>query len=202
MQNSDKVPFDPGFSEFSVKIPVEAPLVLDQIAKLKQPHQKKFEFQKFEMQLTPVIKNCVAVYLGCILWGSYLYHRYKEEPKEIYGNIIKELPEEQREKFDYSGEIEFVIGFIEKINKASNYYLRKPSRIRENLITYCQSYKEFLELNNNFKCLDKTNEIRLPAVVSHFENYDVSKLEELKTKIEEIINSDKIDRILELGFYK
>jgi len=202
MQNENKVPFDPGFSEFSVKIPEKASLILDQIAKLKQPHQKKFEFQKFEIQIAPIVKNCAAVYLGCILWGSYLYHRHKDEPKEIYGNIVKELSEEQRKNLDYSVEIDFTIEFIEKMNKAGSYYLRKPSKVGAELIPYCEAYKEFVKLNNNFKDLDKTDEIRLPEMLSHFESYDDSKLDELKTKIEEIINSDKIDRLLELGFYK
>ncbi|HSA06938.1 MAG TPA: hypothetical protein P5556_07140 [Candidatus Gastranaerophilales bacterium] len=202
MQTENKVPFDPGFSDFSVKIPEEAFLVFDQITKLKQPHQKKFEFQKFEMYISSIIKNCVAVYLGCILWGSYLYYRHKNDPKEIYGNIIKEIPEDQRENLNYDKEINFIIELINKLNNASNYYLRKNATAGKELILYCEAYKEFTSLNNNFLNLENTDRIKLPNAVSHFVNYDDQRLDELKIKIEEIINSQKINQLLEIGFYK
>ena len=199
---NNKVPFDPGYSKFSAQIPQEVTLVLDQIAGLKKPHQKKFEFQKFEMQVAPAIKNSAAIYLGCILWGSYLSHRYKDDPKEISGNVMKEIPQEQQENFDHNKEIDFLTDFIDKLDKSSIYYLKRPAKSGKELIPYLEAYREFTALNNNFFELDSTDQIKLPGAVAHFENYDAQKLDELKLRIEEIINSGKIDRILELGFYQ
>ncbi len=199
MQN--KVPFDPGYHEFSIKIPAEAGDIIDEIARLKKSHQRKFEFQKFEMQLVPAIKQCAAIYLGCILWGSYLFHRYKSGPKEIEGNVIMELPLEQRNSIDYSLEINFIAGLIEKLNKTSTYHLRRPSRIGNSLTPILGAYREFCELNNHFKAINRTDRIKLPAAVDHFKDYDEQKLEALKVKIEEILASKKIEKLLEVGFY-
>lgn len=197
----DTVPFDPGFSEFSIYIPVEAEAVIDEIARLKKQHQKKFEFQKFEIQVSPALKQRCAVYLGCILWGSYLFYRYKDDPKIISGNIIKDLPEEQQVKVDYVKEIEFLEGFIEKLNSASKYYLKRSSKVGENLSPYLNAYKQFCIINDDFKNTEKTDQIKLPEEVSHFENYDNDKLDNLKKEIEKIISSKNIISILELGFY-
>ncbi len=199
MQNT--VPFDPGYSEFSTQIPAEAGLILDQIAQLKQSHKRKFEFQKFEMQIVPLIKRCAAVYIGCILWGSYLFHRYKDDPKEISGNAVMELPPEQRSELDYTKNIDFIIELIDKLNKAGNYYLRRSSKAGESLGVYFKAYKEFCELNDNFKSLQTTDQIKLPSAVAHFQDYDIQKLDALKSEIEEIIVLKKIDRLLQVGFY-
>ncbi len=198
MQINDNVPFDPGYSQFSAHIPEEVLLFIDQIAAIKQPHQRKFEFQKLYVQVSPFIKNRVAIYLGCILWGAFLYHRFKDEPKKISGNVMKELSEQ--DNADYFREINFIIELIEKLDKASFYYLKKPSGFK-NLIVYPEVYREFVEINNNFKTLNKTDEINLPEAVSHFQNYDNDKLDELKNIIDEIIASEKIDKILDYGFY-
>ena len=139
MNTDDKVTFDPGFSQFSVKIPPEIHLILDKIKNLKQLHQKKFEFQKLEMQLIPLIKICASIYLGCLLWGSYLYYRYKDNPKEIYGNSVKESGSEN----DCAKEIDFILEIIDKMDKAGNYYLKRPFKIDKNLIVYFKTYREF-----------------------------------------------------------
>ena len=202
MQNENKVPFDPGYYNFSAEIPHEAEHILDEIAKIKQPHKRKFEFQRFESQVIPLIKTCAAIYLGCILWGSYLHHRYKLDPKEITGNVIMEMPEEQRAKVDYDEEIASIIKFVEKLDRASKYYLGKPSRVEGLLVDCFEAYREFCSLNNNFVELDCTDKIQLPEIVSHFADYDKQKLDELKIRIDEIIASKKIEPLLEIGFYK
>jgi len=202
MQIDNKVPFDPGFSEFSVNVPDEAMLILDEISKLKQLHKKKYEFQKLEINLTPLIKNCAAIYLGCILWGSYLHNRYKADPKEISGNVIKEMSEDQRGNIDYDGEINLIIELINRLDRDSKYYLKKPGKISRDVISYLEAYREFCRLNKNFTELNCTDGIKLPETTAHFENYDEQKLDELKDLIENIINSKKIENLLEIGFYK
>lgn len=199
MQN--KVPFDPGYYEFSIKIPAEAGDFIDEIARLKKPHQRKFEFRKFEMQTIPALKQSAAIFLGCVLWGSYLSHRHKDAPRQIEGNVIMKLAPEQREDVDYSEEIDFLTEFIDKFNKASVYHLRRPSKIGESLKPILEAYREFCQLNDHFKNLDRTDQIKLPAAVEHFKDYDEQKLEELKAKIDQILASRKIDKLLDVGFY-
>ncbi len=199
MQNT--VPFDPGYSGFSIQIPAETALIFDQIAKLKQNHKKKFEFQKFEARIIPAIKRCASIYLGCILWGAYLFYRHKDDPREISGNVIMELPPEKREELDYAKEIDFIAGLAERLNKSSIYYLRRPSKIESFLVPYFDAYREFCRINDNFKSLTRTDRIKLPEEVGHFGNYSSLQLDGLKSRIEEIIASGDIESLLEIGFY-
>jgi hypothetical protein len=82
---SEKVLFDPGFSQFTIIFPRNVYNYLDEIASLKQNHQKKFAFSQLENQIMPIIKRCASFYLGCILWGSYLFWKYKNDVREIEG---------------------------------------------------------------------------------------------------------------------
>ena len=195
MHKDEKVNFDPGFHKFSLKFPDEIPLILEELAKLKQPHQRKFEFQKLEAQVVPMIKTCAALYLGCILWGCYLHYRYRDDSREIQGNPAKEADINP----DYKTEIEFILGNIEKLDKASVYYLKRPFRIDKKLVDYFKVYGEFVEINNEFTELDITADIKIPASFTYFKDYTNVKLDELKQKIDEIIETGRIEKILELG---
>lgn len=196
-----KVPFDPGFSKLSICFPRDSFSFLDEIKVLKQNHQKKFAFTNLENQIVPIVKLCASFYLGCVLWGSYLFWKYKNNPKEIEGNPIFSLSEEEKNKLDYNDEIDFILGFLDKFEKSAKFYLNRASRINPEYIKYFEVYKQFVKLNNDFKNLKFTNEIKLPAEVSHFENHSEQKLDDLKQKINEIINSENIENILDLGFY-
>ena len=196
-----KVKFDPGFSQFATNFPKEAYSYLNEINGLKQNHQKKFAFTHLESQIVPIIKRCSSFQLGCILWGSYLFWKYKNDAKEIEGNTVISLSEEEKNTLKYSDEIDFILGFIDKFEKSSKFYLKRSSRINPEQIKYFESYKQFVKLNDDFKNLKFTNEIKLPDEVAHFENHSEQKLDELKQKIDEIINSSNLENILHLGFY-
>ena len=196
-----KVPFDPGFSEFTTSFPKESYDYLDEIAGLKQNHQKKFAFIHLENQIVPIIKLCSSFYLSCILWGSYLFWKYKNDVREIEGNPIFSLSEEDKNELKNNNEIDFILEFINKFEKSAKFYLKRSSRINSEYIKYFEAYKQFLKLNDDFINLKFTNEIKLPAEVAHFENFSEQKLDELKQKLDEIINSGKLENILNLGFY-
>ncbi|OGI02558.1 MAG: hypothetical protein A2Y25_09630 [Candidatus Melainabacteria bacterium GWF2_37_15] len=195
MHKEEKVNFDPGFYKFSLKFPDEIPHILEELAKLKQPHQKKFEFQKLEAQVVPMIKTCAALYLGCILWGCYLYYKYKDNTKEIQDNPAKEADINPV----FKEEIDFILANLEKLDKASVYYLNRPFRIDKRMIDYFKDYREFVELNNSFRELDTTADIKIPASFAYFKDYTPEKLDELKQKIDEIIETGRVEKILELG---
>ena len=201
MEINNKVPFDPGFSEFSAAIPDSAFLILNDIKNLSQPHKRKFEFQRLQVNLVAIIKSCAAVYLGCVLWGAYLSNRYKGDPRGISGNIIMQMSEEQRNEVDYEEELNLIIGLIDRLDKDSRYYLKKPGILTKEIIPYLEAYREFCRLNKNFVELDSTDKIKLPVEAVHFADYDNQKLDELKARIEEIIASKKVETLLEIGFY-
>lgn len=196
-----KVKFDPGFSQFATDFPKEAYGYLDEIASLKQNHQKKFAFTHLESQIVPIIKQCASFQLGCILWGSYLFWKYKNDTKEIEGNTLLSLSEQEKNELNYCDEIDFILDFIDKFEKSAKFYLKRSSRIDLAYIKYFKSYKQFVKLNDDFKNLKITREIKLPDEVAHFENHSEQKLDELKQKIDEVINSGKLENILSLGFY-
>jgi len=198
---NNKVLFDPGFSQFATNFPKEAYSYLDEIAGLKQNHQKKFAFTHLENQIVPVIRLCSSFYLGCILWGSYLFWKYKNDVREIEGNPVFSLSEKEKNNLNYSEEIDFIPEFIDKFEKSAKFYLKRSSRINPEQIKYFESYKQFVKLNDDFKNLKFTNEIKLPDEVAHFENHNEQKLDELKQKIDDVINSGNLENILSLGFY-
>ncbi len=195
MHEDEKVSFDPGFSEFSIRFPVEIPQILSEIAELKSLHRKKFEFQRIEARLIPIIKSSAYIYLGCILWGSYLHYRYRENPREITGNIAKETEAPP----DYVKEMDFVLNALEELDGASKYYLRRPSGIGSNINGYFRAYREFVDLNNGFTTMETTSDIKIPEGFRYFESYTDEALEELREKIYKIINSGKIESLAGLS---
>lgn len=201
LEKKQTVPFDPGFSKFTTGFPTEVYGYLDEIASLKQNHQKKFAFTQLESQIVPIVKHCAAFYLGCILWGSYLFCKYKNTPAKIEGNTVLSLSEEEKSKINYNDEIDFILDFLQKFEKSAKYYLNRSSRLNPEIIKYFETYKEFVKLNDSFKNLQFTNEIKLPSEVAHFKNLSDEKLDELKQKIDEVINSGILENLLSLGFY-
>jgi len=192
--HEDKVKFDPGFSKFSSHFPQELPQILDEIAGLPQPHQKKFQFQRIEAQAVSMIKTSVYVYLGCVLWGSYLLYRHKDDPREITGNIIKEFDGD----IDYVKEIDNALASIEKLDRASMYYLRRPTRIEKHLIGYLKIYREFVLLNNSFLKLETTADIIIPENFRHFAEYSPEKLDELRDGIYKVIETGELEKLAAL----
>jgi hypothetical protein len=200
MTDEERVQFDPGFSGLASGIPREAALVFDEIAKLKEPHKRKFEFQRFDAQLSEMIKRQAGFYMGCILWGAYLHYRYKNCPRAISGNPMLETSEGEGQKtdsgVDYGAETRFVIELIDKLHKGANYYLRTPSKASRDLIPIFEAYSEFTTVNDNFKHLDATDKIKLPQIAAEIGNYSVQYLEELKDRIYEAINVGKPELLL------
>ena len=201
MSDLEKVPFDPGFSKFATVFPREICDYMDEISLMKQNHQKKFAFARMENHVVSIINILASFYLGCIFWGGYLFWKYKDNIREIDGNPAFLLSDDEINNLKYDDEIDFIINFLDKFEKNSKYYLHRPSRINPEYIKYFKNYKQFASLNNNFKTLKYTNEIQLPDIIAHFENFSEEKLDELKQRIDEIINSDNIQDILSLKFY-
>lgn len=201
MNEQQKVNFDPGFYKFSLAFPEGIPDMLEEIASLKQPHQKKFQFQRVESYIVPFIKNTAYIYLGCILWGSYLHYRHRDNPAVITGNVMKEIeiPEGQEKDFNYAADVDYALFSIEKLDKASVYYLKRPLNFDKKLKEFLRAYREFILLNGGFRQLNTTDEIKIPDSFSFFSDYTSQQLDELKDNIYKTIESGRLDGLVRLA---
>ena len=109
------VPFDPGYSQYKFSFIENISYLSEKYSQLKAFHQKKFSFNLVEPSILKLINNCCAFYLGCILWGSFIHYRFKDNSKEIIGNNVNELTEEELKELDFNSEIKFMINYIRTI---------------------------------------------------------------------------------------
>ena len=203
MKTFDKaVPFDPGFSPLSFSFNNNICVAFQDYSKLKSNHQKKFWLIKFEPTIIEFINKSTAFYLGCILWGGFIHFRFKDESKEIEGNNTSNLSEQERKELDCASEIKAISEYIKNFDRDCKYFLKRPAKISSFIKEIIEGYIEFVQINNNFLEVKKTGDVKIPAVISHFKDLSNEQLDELCQKIYEIINSGKIENLLELGFYK
>lgn len=200
-QFDNGVPFDPGYSQFAIYFPESIQPIMEELVLIKAPHQKKFKLSLYEAAIKKLINNCAAFYLGCILWGAYINHRFKDAPKEIINNPAENLSKEEKESRDYTEETTFILEFITLMDKNFKYFVKKPFKIDDLVIEIFEAYKEFVLLNDNFMKIKTTGDIRLPEAVKHFKKFDNKKLDLLHKRIIEVIDSGDIDKLLEIGFY-
>ncbi len=197
-----EVPFDPGWSKFSTSFMDYVEFSVGNILKLKVPNQVKFQITKHEAGIVKKFKACASVYLGCVLWGGYLKTRFKDSPKSIMGNPAEGMSQEQaEEKFLYREEPEYMLDYLDKFNKNFKRYVKRPSKVAPEIAGIIKAYLEFLQINHNFGDVVSTDQIKLPAALSHFDDLSPEKLDELKDKIFNIIATDRLEDILEIGFY-
>lgn len=192
-----QIPFDPGFYKFNFTIPENIDDFLQEIRELKQHHQKKFAFSKLEGMVFDSLKSCASFYLGCIIWASLLSFKYSNPVHEITGNPALKLSDEDKKNLNYCEDIGYILDIAEKTDKSSQYYLNRKSRIPREFEQVFHSYKEFAQLNDNFKNLKYTNEIKIPECTVIFELYSLEKLQETEQKLKEIIASGNMHEILE-----
>lgn len=196
------IPFDPGFSNISFSFIENIQVANQEFNKLKANHQKKFWLTKFEPLIIDFINNNAAFYLGCILWGAFIYYRFKENPKEISGNATKELNEKELQELDCAKEVKATIEYMKIFDRDCKYFLNRSANIPQLTKEILENYIEFAQLNDNFKNTFKTNDVKLPKAVEHFEHLSIEQLDELYKEIYNAINSNKIETLLKIGFYR
>jgi hypothetical protein len=199
MVNFEKsVPFDPGFGPNVYDIAENVQAVAFEISKYKSPHQKKFQFSRFEPVLVNLINNNAGFYLGCILWGAYIHFRFKDNPKEISDNAYLDISDEEIININFTQNIDFIINYLPKFNKDCKYFLGKPSRVDKDLIKILENYREFVLLNNGFLRTTDTSNIKIPKDYNYLETMSSEELDLLYNKIEAVIKTGKLEDILNL----
>lgn len=202
MKNFDKsVPFDPGFSAISFSFIENIVTANQDFNSLKASHQKKFWLTKFESTLIEFINKSTAFYLGCILWGGFIHYRFKDEPKEISGNNTLGLSEEELQELDCAIEAKAILRYVESFDRDCKYFLKRPAKTPALITEILENYIEFAGINNNFIGINETNDIKIPKAIDHFKNLSDEQLDVLCEKIYSAIESNKIENLLELGFY-
>ncbi len=194
------VPFDPGFSKISFSFIGNIQPVVAEYSKIKANHQKKFWLVRNEGVIAKFIEKSVAFYYGCMLWGSFIKYRFKDNPKIIEGNNTDGLSEEELKDFDCAYEAKAILEYIKSFNRDCLFFLKKPSKISERIVKILENYVEFAKINNNFIGIKKTDEIKLPADFSVFAAFSAPQLDKLCDDIYACIDSSGIEALLALVF--
>lgn len=194
----ESVPFDPGYSSLSFSFMGNMIIAMQEYNALRTPHQKKFWLMKSENSLIEFIEKSTAFYLGCILWGSYIHYRFKDEPKKITGNNTEGLSEEELKDFDCASEVKAILEYIKTFDRDCKYFLKHPAKIKPEIISILNNYVEFAQINNNFIGITKTSDIKIPKTYENFSKLSNEKLDKLKEEIYSVIESKKIENLLDI----
>lgn len=198
----DNVRFDPGYYKISFSFVGQISYLTGNYNQIKNPNQKKFQLSRLESGILNIINKSTAFYLGCMLWGGFLHEYFRDEPKEILGNNTKGMSEKELQDLDCSIEAKVILQYIENFDKDCKYFLKRPAKVSSFLTEVLNSYIEFAQLNDNFINVNYTNEIKLPKAMEHFKDLSHEQLDTLYEKINIAIDSNKIETLLDLGFYK
>lgn len=203
MKNFDKaVPFDPGYSKISFSFSQHIAHLTSTYNQLRASHQKKFLLTQIESSILDLIEKSAAFYLGCMLWGAFIHYRFKHAPIIIVGNNTIGLSSQELKELDCAAEAKFILEYIQNFDRDCKYLLKRPCKVSPFIKEILTNYIEFAKLNNNFINIKKTDKIKLPQALSHFDDYKNDQLDSLCDKIYSIIDSGKIESLLEIGFYK
>ncbi|EKE04285.1 MAG: hypothetical protein ACD_20C00089G0005 [uncultured bacterium] len=201
-QFENGVPFDPGYSQYTLYFPEAILPLVEELARIKAPHQKKFKLSMVEPAIHDLVNNCAGFYLGCILWGGFIHHKFKDDPKEIINNPGDDLTEEELKSRDYNEEINFMLEYFKHLDRDYKYFCKKPFKVDQQILDIFNAYSEFVSLNNNFANIKLTSDVKLPESVKHFDKLSQKKLDTLYKNISEVIESGKLEDLLKIGFYK
>lgn len=192
------VPFDPGFSAISFSFSENIEVVNREFAQLKANHQKKFWLSKYEPVIVEFIEKSSAFYLGCMLWGSFIHFRYKDDPKQITGNTTENLSEAELKDLDCGVEAKAILEYIKKLDRDCKYFLNRSAKVAPEVKEILDNYVEFACINNNFVGVKTTADIKIPQAFTHLEKMTNEQLDQLCEKIYSVIESNKIEKLFEI----
>lgn len=193
-----EVPFDPGYSAISFSFLDNIEAVIQDYSKLKANHQKKFWLSTSEPQIIDLITKSSAFYLGCLLWGSFIHFRFKDEPKIITEGNIPKMSEEEFKEFDCAYEVKAILQYINILDRDCKYFLKRPAKISPQITDILNNYIEFAQLNNHFRNVKKTSDIKLPKYCDKFSKMTKEQLDSLCENIYSVISQAKIEQLLNI----
>ncbi len=181
--------FDPGFSKlllssFSYNIEL---LYID-LNRVKNFGQKKTQFILTFQKGKSLFDVYLGFYLGCMLWGACLKSMGSEK---IEGNPFIDREYKREDSLE---EINYMKDFVKKFDRDSKYYMGKPFKVDENKLKILDLYEQFIDGNGGFVNIDTTDKIQLVGKLNELSEQDVKDIYE---KIQEVINSNKLEDLLE-----
>lgn len=185
------VKFDPGMGEFVLDFNDFINDVYSQMMSFKTIHQKRARFKLYVSKIERYMKNNIAFYLGCLLWAYIISTENKSKPKEIVGNPFLNMPEEQKEDFDYLMQVSFLENYFDCYERDMLYYTGKKVTIPTEWKEILTLYSEFLELNKGFLSTKTTEDIKLPKKIAD-KKFDL----DINSIIENAISAKNLETIL------
>ena len=147
------------------------------------------QFRVKYSQIITMAENNVGFCLGCMLWAVYIKSLgdLKIKGNPCFGGTYNEAEAVE--------EINFSIEFFDKIKKDAKYYLGQDYEINPTYIEILELYREFLTFNKSFVETKTTNDVLLPK---SFKTPSSDELEQINTKIQEVIKTGKLLDLLEV----
>lgn len=192
MDFSKGVLFDPGYSKYTLPFSQNIDAAYNMILSIKAPHQRKFKFQMVYPQLLKLLEHTISFYLGCLLWATFISKNFKDNPKEILDNhYIGQKIKEDEMLF----EVNYAIGYIEKLKKDCKYYLGKTCNLPDDWMQIMQLYKEFLMVNEFLVEAKSSADIKLPLAIKEPSQDDLNKILE---QIELVVKSGELKELFKV----
>lgn len=192
MDFSKGVLFAPGYSKYTLPFSQNIDAAYNMILSIKAPHQRKFKFQMVYPQLLKLLEHTISFYLGCLLWATFISKNFKDNPKEILDNhYIGQKIKEDEMLF----EVNYAIGYIEKLKKDCKYYLGKTCNLPDDWMQIMQIYKEFLMVNEFLVEAKSSADIKLPLAIKEPSQDDLNKILE---QIELVVKSGELKELFKV----
>lgn len=198
-KNDLTVPFDPGFAKFYPPMDENLLDQLNSILSLKGINQRKFQLQVLENNLIKPISTITAIYCACVMYGSIIATKYKDPAATITDNHILLIPEEDRKNLDLSLETKYIIEVYQKLNKSVEFLFKRKSKLPTNLEDYANLYIEFILLNNHFKELKSTDQLKLPEKKHYLQGYSLEKLSQMEQTMLEIAKKGNLEEVFNIS---
>lgn len=192
------VPFDPGYSKFYPLIDPNIKEQVDFILKIKQPNTRKHQLRLLEGMLAKPFTLMSHFYYACVIYGSIIGSKYKNPPASISGNPMLNLSEEEKKTTDLTLEIKVLLETYKNLKRGIEFNLKRKSKLPEEFENNLSLYIEFVETNNHFKTLEKTDQIKLPEKTKHFKDYNKEEIDKLEKKALEIAETGNSSEILNI----
>lgn len=183
--------FDPGYSDCILGVSDNVEFMYSAFVQSGMPlKQKKFQFSILFPKLKKMTEQNVSFYLGCLLWAVYL--------KSVKDGVFEYNPclgNEFDEETAYN-DTNFLIDFIqEKFNKDAKYYINATYQTDARFVKVLKTYNEFLKLNEGFKNVKTTEDIKLPSCLKA---PSLDNIKAIKEKIEEAISLKDLAKLFDV----
>ena len=183
------VKFDPGFAQHTTILSISLEYIYGGINAFKNFGQKKMKFKMQYPSIIRMVENNVGFCLGSMLWATYIKSLgdLKIEGNPCYQDTFN--------KEETCSEIDFSIEYFNQLKKDAKYYLGQDFNINPKYIEILELYREFLLNNMNFVNTVSTKDLKLPE---SFKAPSSHELEQIHSKIEEVIKSGNLTDLLEV----